>query len=99
VIVKAKTVKALGEYEYSSYLSFAEEREPIGCLKGSFVFETFTDRNDRVAFFECGVDERMLEEIQKASNLVVTSIKEKKLDSKSLKHRFQQIKQIEIRRF
>ncbi|WP_345975312.1 transposase [Sulfurimonas sp. HSL3-7] len=90
--VKAKMVKALGKYEYSSYLSFVEQREPIGCLKCSFVFEKFTDRKDRVEFFECGVDERILEEIQKASTLVVTSIKEKKLDSKSLKHRFQQVK-------
>ncbi len=89
--VKAKMLKALGEYEHSSYLSFIEEREPIECLRGSFVFERFTKQKERVEFFECGVDERILEEIQKASNLVVTSIKEKKLDKKSLKHIFQQV--------
>ena len=89
--LKAKMVKALGEYKYSSYLSFVEEREPIECLKDSFVFEKFTKQKERVEFFEYSVDERILEEIQKASNLVVTSIKEKKLDNKSLKCIFQKV--------
>ena len=92
--LKAKMVKVLGEYAYSSYLSFVEEREPVSCLKGSFMFEEFTHRKDRVEFFECMVDERVLEEIKKASNLVVTSIKENKLDIKSLKRRFHKVKDI-----
>lgn len=82
--VKAKIVQKLGEYPYSSYLSFAEKAEPISCLKDSFVFKDFTSREDRIEFLGCSVDERILEEVKKASNLVVTSIKEKKLDSKRL---------------
>jgi REP element-mobilizing transposase RayT/Mor family transcriptional regulator len=90
--LKAKMVKALGEYEYSSYLSFIGQQEPIECLKNSFMFEKFITQQERVEFFESSVDERVLEEIQKASKLVVTSIKKKTLDVKSLKQSFRQVK-------
>ena len=89
--LKAKMVKVLGEYEHSSYLSFVEQREPIECLKNSFMFEKFTTKEARVEFFESSVDERVLEEIQKASKLVVTSVKKKTLDAMSLKQSFLEV--------
>lgn len=89
--LKAKMVKVLGEYEHSSYLSFVEQREPIECLKNSFMFEKFTTKEARVEFFESSVDERVLDEIQKASKLVVTSVKKKTLDAMNLKQSFLEI--------
>ena len=90
--VKAKMVKKLGEYKYSSYLSFIEVATPITCLQASFMFEDFTDKQDRIEFFECAVDERLLDEIKKASNLVVTSVQEKKPDPEKLKAMFKKVK-------
>ena len=90
--VKAKMVKKLGDYKYSSYLSFIEATNPVKCLQASFMFEDFTDKQDRVEFFECAVDERLLDEIRKASNLVVTSVKEKKPDPKKLTAMFKKVK-------
>lgn len=95
--VKAKMVKMLGEYRYSSYRSFVEETEPIGCLKSSFLFDAFKTIEERKEFLECSVDEYLLDEIKKASNLVVTSIKDKKLDIKKLKKMFTNIDDIEKR--
>jgi len=89
--IKAKMVKRLGEYRYSSYLAFSNKADVISCLKNSFVFEAFPNVNDRVEFLETAVDERILEEIKKASNLVVTSVKEKKLDPKDLKRHFKNV--------
>ena len=75
--VKANMVPALGEYEYSSYLSFIGKRAPIVCLQESFVFVDFATEQEREEFLQCSVDERLLDEIKKASSLVVTSIKSK----------------------
>ena len=90
--LKAKIAQVLSDYRYSSYLAFAEEAKPIECLKESFMFKEFRDRQDRIGFFESPADERILEEIKKASNLVVTSVKDKKLDSKKLKGLFKNVK-------
>ncbi len=92
--VKAKMVKQLGEYRYSSYQSLVEKTEPIACLKGSFLFDAFKTKEERKEFLQCSVDEHLLDEIKKASNLVVTSIKDKKLDLKKLKKMFSNIDDI-----
>ncbi len=83
-LIKAKMVEKLGEYLYSSYRAFSEQDKAIECLKASFVFEQYHDSKERLAFIEHAHDERVLEEIKKASNLVVTTIKEKKPDLKKL---------------
>ena len=85
--VKAKMVKKLGDYPYSSYCAFIETT-PISCLKHSFVFENFQDKQERIEFFESAKYEHLLDEIKKASNLVVTNIKEKKTDPERLKKIF-----------
>jgi hypothetical protein len=55
------------------------------------MFEKFTTKEARVEFFESSVDERVLEEIQKASKLVVTSVKKKTLDAMNLKQSFLEV--------
>ena len=82
--VKAKMVKKLGDYPYSSYGAFVETRAPIKCLQSSFIFETFKDIQERIDFFESAEYEHLLDEIKKVSNLVVTNVKEKKPDLKRL---------------
>ncbi len=90
--VKAKIVKNVSEYQYSSYQSFVEIVKPIACLKASFIFQEFPDKNEREEFLQSTADERILEEIKKASNLVVTSVKEKTLTLAKLKKIFKKVK-------
>ncbi len=91
--VKAKIVKNASEYQYSSYQSFIERVKPIACLKGSFIFQEFPDQKEREEFLESTADERVLEEIKKASNLVVTSVKEKTHHAcKTKKNMFKKVK-------
>lgn len=89
--VKAKIVNKAEEYRYSSHLAFIEEVEPIGCLKNSFIFTEFQDKNDRKEFLQSTMDESILHEIKKASNLVVTSINEKTLSTQRLQEIFANI--------
>ena len=86
--VKAKIVNKAEEYQYSSHLAFIEEVEPIVCLKNSFIFTEFQDKNDRKSFLQSTTDDSILHEIKKASNLVVTSINEKTLSTQRLKEIF-----------
>ena len=82
--IKAKMVNALGEYRYSSYLSFVGREPVMSCLEGSFVFDEFKTIDARLDFLHSSIDERLLDEINKASNLVITSIKKKILDTDKL---------------
>jgi len=43
----------------------------------TFVFQEFPDVHERLEFIASAYDERILDEITKASSLVVTSVKEK----------------------
>jgi len=95
--VKAKMVAALGQYPYSSYMAFSEEVESIPCLKESFVFRDFKDLDERLEFLGSAVDERLLDEINKASNLVVSSVKKRELDPKKLKERFKGVSDNKVR--
>lgn len=89
--VKAKIVNKAEEYRYSSHLAFIGVVEPIVCLKNSFIFTEFQDQNDRKAFLQSTMDESILHEIKKASNLVVTSINEKTLSTQRLQEIFANI--------
>ncbi len=95
--VKAGMVKKPGEYPYSAYQSFMEKVRPIPCLKDSFVFSDFKDKADREAFLQSTVDERILDEIKKASNLVVTSVRTDTLTPEKLQKRFENVKDSEER--
>ena len=90
--VKAKIVKKLGAYKYSSYQAFMEITDAIPCLKDAFVFTDFKDKQERKAFLQSAADERILDELKKASNLVVTSVKEKTLSPEKLKKLFENVK-------
>ena len=90
--VKAKIVNRVGEYPYSSYQSLMEAVQPIACLKGSFVFQEYPDKKEREEFLQSTADERIVDEIKKASNLVVASVKEKKLGTAKLKIMFKKVK-------
>lgn len=90
--VQAKIVKKLGEYRYSSYRAFIEAVEPIACLKNAFLFTDCKDKQEREAFLQSAVDEKLLQEIKKGSNLVVTSLKEKTLSMQKLKKMFSKVK-------
>lgn len=89
--LKAKMVRRLGEYKYSSYCSFIEVTKPLACLRNSFIFENFSTIQERIDFFESAEYEHLLDEIKKASNLVVTNVKEKKPDLKVLKKMFAKV--------
>ena len=95
--IKAKMIKKLGEYKYSSYRAFGEKEEAIACMKESFVFKMYEDVKERLSFIEYAHDERILDEIKKASNLVVSSIKEKKIDIKKIEKKLQKANNIEER--
>ena len=87
--VKAKMVQTLGAYPYSGYQSFMEIVQPLPCLSDSFVFSNFKDKNEREVFLQSAVDERILDEIKKASNLVITSVKTNTLTAEKLQKRFE----------
>ncbi|MEA3374087.1 MAG: transposase [Campylobacterota bacterium] len=86
--VKAKIVKNLDDYAYSSYAAFSETTEPIACLHDSIMFTQFSMLKDRVGFFENWYDEDVLKEIRKSSRLVVSSVKTQKLSLKPLRTLF-----------
>jgi REP element-mobilizing transposase RayT len=89
--VKAKIVDKSEKYRYSSHLAFVEKVEPIECLRNSFIFTEFQDKNDRKAFLQSTTDDSILYEIKKASNLVVTSVNEKTLSTQRLQEIFANI--------
>lgn len=86
--LKAKMVKTLSEYRYSSYNSFVNNSRPISCLKKSVMFTQFQIIDDRVDFFDSWYDEDVLKEIKKASSLVVSSVTQKELPLEELQKLF-----------
>ncbi len=95
--LKAKIVKNLGDYKYSSCLYFTQKEESIECLKNSIVFKMYKDVNERLEFIQYAYDERVLEDIKKASNLVVTSIKTKQLNENKIKKSLEKCNDIKDR--
>lgn len=95
--IKAKMIKELGEYKYSSYRAFSEQEEAIACIRESFIFKMYEDVKERLEFIQFAHDERILDEIKKASNLVTSSVKEKKLDIEKVKEKLQKAKNIKER--
>lgn len=95
--VKAKIVKKLGEYNYSSYIYFAQKEIPIECLKKSILFEMYEDVTERLEFIEYAHNESVLEDIKKASNLVITSIKIKQLNTNIITKDLEKCKDIQER--
>ena len=95
--IKAKMVKKLGEYKYSSYIAFSEKEQAIACLQSSLLFEKYPNVSERIEVIEYAHDERILEEIKKASNLVITSVKENKPNIKALEQALKKVKSLDER--
>ena len=95
--LKANITKYLKKYPYSSYPAFIEMTEAIPCLQNSFMFEDFKEKNERKSFLQSTADERILTEIKKASNLVVTSVSQKALDKQHLESILSKISNTEDR--
>ncbi len=95
--IKAKIVKKLGEYKYSSCICFAQKEKTLDCLKDSIIFKMYKDVNERLEFIQSAHNERVLEDIRKSSNLVVTSIKTKKPNEDKIKKALKKSKNKEER--
>ena len=88
--LKAKLAEKTGEYLYSSAQYFVDnpQQSMPPCLKGSVMLEDFASNEERREFFQSGIDERVLDEMQKASSLVVMNEKPKIDDQKRLQTLF-----------
>ena len=80
-----------------SYIAFSEKEQAITCLRSSLVFENYPNAAERIEFIKYAHDERILEEIKKASNLVITSVKEKKPNIKKLEQELKKVKSLDER--
>ncbi len=89
--LKAGMIEVLGEYPYSSCYAFYELGTAAACLRGSFIFKEFPILQDRMDFLESAKYEVILNEIKKASNLVVSSIPDRSLDMESLLTEFKKV--------
>jgi REP element-mobilizing transposase RayT len=94
--LKAKVVKKLEEYPYSSAYYFLQGK-PTECLRNAWVAQHYTDPKEIKAFLNSSVDSTQLQELKKASSLVEALNVENKLDLKALEKRFQKIKGIKQR--
>jgi len=91
--LKANMIKKPGEYAFSSCRYFLDVNDkPPACLKGSVIFEQFQSPEERRTFFQSGIDERVLNEIQKASSLVALPEKTQRDESKELHTLFKTVK-------
>jgi REP element-mobilizing transposase RayT len=88
--LKARLIKKTGEYPYSSaqyFVGTPRKRMP-SCLKASIMLEDLASDEERREFFQSGIDERVLDEMQKASALVVMNEKPKTDDRQRLQQLF-----------
>jgi len=84
--LKAKIVKTLEEYPYSSYHSFLNYEEIPECLQDSWVVEQYKEDAEAIkAFLNSSVDVGQLSEMKKASSLVEAPNLDKKPDERKLK--------------
>ena len=82
----------LEDFKYSGYRSFINLDKPIKCLKRSFIFEKYSDRNDIKKFFDVPVMNKSLKNIIEELQKVVSykkNIHNKK--HKTLKEHFETV--------
>ena len=88
--LKAKMVKSLEEYPYSSYRYFMQEQIPE-CLQDAWVVQNFQDdREDMKVFLNSDVDTSQLQEMKKASSLVEAPNIDKKPKEENLREIFKE---------
>ncbi len=84
--LKAKMVKELDEYPYSSYHYFLDMQNIPECLKRSWIAQNYKNDTESIkAFLNASVDMGMLKELKKASSLVEAPNSDKKPDIEELK--------------
>jgi len=94
--IKAKIVKSLKDYKYSSYHQFFNNTPDF--LQNSWIVDNYKDDIDSIErFFESEISLEDLNEMQKASSLVETSLNKKELDEKYLINLFKDITDIKQR--
>lgn len=84
--LKAGLIKKTGMYPYSSAQYFLGNNSGpvLSCVQESVMLKSFSTDEERREFFQSGIDERILDEIQKASTLVIMNEKPKTDDRRRL---------------
>ncbi len=96
--LKAKMVKHLEEYPYSSYHYFLKYKEIPQCLKASWIVQNYKEDKEAIeAFLTNPVAMTQLQELKKASSLVEAPNIVKKPDIEKLKKQLSQTKNIKKR--
>ena len=92
--LKANLAGNTGEYLYSSahYFLHTPDNDTPSCLKESVMLEDFISNEERREFFQSGIDEGVLDEMQKAASLVVMNEKPKNDKRKRLRTLFKKAK-------
>jgi len=95
--LKAKIVKKLEDYRYSSYHHFLKKDIPH-CLQNSWIVKQYRGDIEAIkAFFESEIDTTQLSEMKKASSLIEAPNITIETDMEELKKMFEDIKSIEDR--
>ena len=81
--LKANMVEKLGDYNYSSYLCFIRETKSLDCMQGSLLLQNYSKEQTK-DFFTHAYNPQELEEINKNSSLVVSSLEKEDLDLQSM---------------
>jgi len=96
--LKAKMVKALEDYPYSSYHYFLDSQNIPECLNKSWIVQNYQRDTEAIkAFLNSSVDTAMLQELKKASSLVEAPNSDKKPDEKKLRKMLLEVKDIKER--
>ncbi len=96
--LKAKIIKRLEEYPYSSYHYFLDVQNIPECLKESWIAQNYkTDADAIKIFLNSPVDTAMLQELKKASSLVEASNIDKNPDIEKLSKMLLEVKDIKER--
>ncbi|MEA3419274.1 MAG: helix-turn-helix domain-containing protein, partial [Campylobacterota bacterium] len=91
--LKAKMVKTLEDYVYSSYHYFLDIQNIPECLKESWIVQNYQmDREAIRVFLNSVVDTAMLQELKKASSLVEAHNRDKRPDIEKLKKMLLEVK-------
>ncbi|HHD77376.1 MAG TPA: hypothetical protein ENK97_01140 [Campylobacteraceae bacterium] len=87
--LKAGLIEKIGTYPYSSAYFFLDHHpNVIPCIGDSVMSNDFATVEARMAFFQSGIDERILDKMQKSSKLVVMNEKPKTDNLEQLKKLF-----------
>ena len=76
-------IERLGDYKYSSYLSFIGESTPLTCMQNSLMFKNYSKEQAK-EFFTHAYNPQELDEITKSSSLVVSPLKKGVPDLQSM---------------